>query len=273
MSGLDGARVALLETRMSAEAAALVRRNGGEPYCVQAVRESVVDCAEDAAALIDNLAGGLCGIVVFTTGVGVEALCREAERQKRLESLLESLRRVTMVCRGPKPAGALMRRGVRVSIAIAEPYTTAELLDALSGLDVAHKGVAVVHYGERSASLAESLLSRGARLQELCLYEWRMPEDTGPLRELVSEIIAGRVDAVAFTSQAQARHLFRVAEETAQADALAQALNTRTVVAAVGPTCAAALKKLAVTPRVVPEHPKMGHMVVALARYIEQHPL
>ena len=39
----------------------------------------------------------------------------------------------------------------------------------------------------------------------------------------------------------------------------------RIVVAAVGPTCARALSQLGAPPHVVPEQPKMGAMVVALA--------
>ena len=270
MGTLRGARIALLEGRMSSELADLVRRHGGEPYCVPAVREASLECADQVAALMDSIAGGLCSIVVFTTGAGATALCKEAERQGRLEGLLAALRGATTVCRGPKPAGVLQRHGVRVSIPVREPYTTADMLDALAGLDLADQGVALVHYGERNTSLAEAAQARGARLQELCLYEWLLPEDIQPLRALVWELIDGRVGAIAFTSQVQARHLFQVAGGMDAADALARALNARTVVAAIGPTCAAALNAFGVTPHVVPDHPKMGHMVMAMGRYVQE---
>ena len=270
MGTLMGARIALLEGRMSSELADLVRRHGGEPYCVPAVREASLECADQVAALMDSLASGLCSVVVFTTGAGATALFKEAERQGRLEELLTALRGATTVCRGPKPTGVLQRHGVRASVPVREPYTTADMLDALAGLDLADQGVALVHYGERNTPLAEAVQARRARLQELCLYEWLLPEDIQPLQALVREIIDGRVDAIAFTSQVQARHLFHVAAGMGAADAMARALNARTVVAAIGPTCAAALKALEVTPRVVPDHPKMGHMVMALGRYIQE---
>ncbi len=270
MGTLGGARIALLEGRMSSELADLVRRHGGEPYCVPAVREVSLECADQVAALMDSLARGLCSVVVFTTGVGATALFKEAERQGRLEEMLTALRGATTVCRGPKPAGVLQRHGVRASVAVREPYTTADMLDALAGLDLADRGVALVHYGERNIPLAEAVLARGARLQELCLYEWLLPEDIQPLRALVWELIDGRVGAIAFTSQVQARHLFHVAAGMGAADVMARVLNVRTVVATIGPTCAAALKALGVTPRVVPDHPKMGHMVMALGRYIQE---
>ena len=75
---------------------------------------------------------------------------------------------------------------------------------------------------------------------------------------------------IAFTSQVQIRHLWHVATSLGLAEALTQALHTQLIVAVVGPTCAAALTALGVTPHVVPAHPKMGPMVMALAAYLER---
>ena len=97
-----------------------------------------------------------------------------------------------------------------------------------------------------------------------------MPEDVGALEMLVRDILDGRVDVVAITSQVQIRHLFLVATEMEQAGELTQALNTRTIVASIGPTSTAALQSFGVTPQVVPEHPKMGQLVIALAQYMEK---
>lgn len=268
---LAGARVAVLEARMSDELATLVRRWGGQPYSVPAVREEALDCAEQVADFIDGFAANSFAFVIFTTGVGATALCKEAERMGRLPELLEALRRVVVVCRGPKPTAVLTRYGVPVTVKAQEPYTTAEVLDAVSSFDLSHQGVALLHYGERNAALADALHARGAQVKELYLYQWQLPDDLAALKELVREIIDGRVAAVAFTSQIQARHLFQVAAEMQQSAAMTQALNTgAVVVAAVGPTCAAALADLGVTPHVVPQTPKMGPMISALAAYVGQ---
>jgi uroporphyrinogen-III synthase len=85
----------------------------------------------------------------------------------------------------------------------------------------------------------------------------------------VDELVLGDVDAVAFTTQVQVRNLFQIAERTGGEARLASALNERVVVAAVGPTCADALRAHGVEPDVEPVHPKMGQMVVALARHWE----
>jgi uroporphyrinogen-III synthase len=268
MSKLRGKRVALLEARMSNELAKLVRLNGGEPVCVPAVREEAVDSSEQVAALIDDLNEGRVEVIFFQTGVGAKALFKEAERLERLTVLLNALTRVTTVARGPKPTTVLKQNKVPISVSIREPYTTREILDAVDQLELAHKGVALLHYGERNTALAEALKARSARLHEITLYEWRMPEDVGPLEKLVRQVIEGCMDAVVFTSQIQVRHFLEIGASLKQKEELVHALNTRTTVAAVGPTCAATLQSFGVAPRIVPSPPKMGPLVAALAEHL-----
>lgn len=270
MDGFQGCRIALLEARMSGELAEMISRRGGEPLSAPAVREAPRDSSDQVEALIRALAEGAVQVVVFMTGVGATALFKEADRLGRLPELLDPLRAATTVCRGPKPAGVLTRNGVPVKAAARSPYTTTELLDTLAGLDLAGKGVAVLHYGEREPRLVDAIVALGGRPLELWLYQWLLPEDVSPLKHVIGEIIAGRVDALVVTSQVQARHLFQVAVEMGQDTALARALTSRVTVAAVGPTCAAVLRDLGVTPHVVPENPKMGPMINDLAAYLSR---
>ena len=262
------AHIALLEARMSSEMADLIRRNGGSPISVPAVREAPLGREQEVAAFIDRLSNGSIRTVVFFTGVGVNELLKEAERLVRQSELLTALRNVTVVCRGPKPSAALKRYGVPATLSAREPYTTTELLEVLAPLDLAGTAVGVVHYGERNDQLARELRGRGADLVELVLYEWLLPDNVDALETLVREIIAQRVDAVVFTSQIQVRHLFLIAERVGLTPELTEALNTKTIVASVGPTCTGVLHDYAVTPHVIPEHPKMGHLVKALVEYM-----
>jgi uroporphyrinogen-III synthase len=271
--GLNGARIGLLESRMSGELATLIRNNGGDPRSAPSVREVALNPQGEVSAFIDRLAAGSYAFVLFMTGVGVKALFQEAEGLGRLEELLNSLRKTTTVCRGPKPIAVLKRYDVPISIAAPEPNTTAELIEALKGVELTNKRAAMLHYGERAEEMAGYLKSRGAQLDELCLYEWQLPEDTSPLKDLIGEVIRGELDSVAFTSKVQVRHLFQVADEIGKADELKAALNTRTVVTAIGPTCATELIQRGVPPRVVPEHPKMGYMVKAMSDYFSARPL
>lgn len=269
MHDLKGARIGLLEARLTGELAQIVRRHGGEPMNAPAVRE--VETLDEGAvrAFIDGVSAGRITVVVFLTGVGASALFREAERLGRGAALLEGLRAATTVCRGPKPGGVLGRHDVPVSVRVPEPHTTADVLRSTAALPLAGRTIGLLHYGERNAVLADGLRARAGAVEELCLYEWRMPIDVEPLRRLVRAAVAGELEAVAFTSQIQARHLLEVARDVALHLDLVRALTTRVVVAAVGPTCADALRALGMPPHVVPERPKMGPMVAALAAYLD----
>ncbi len=261
----EGRTIALLEARMAPEVAAMVRRMGGIPYQVPAVREEVQP--GEAPPFIEALLSGTFSVIVFLTGAGVAALLREAERLGCLQSTLMALRLARIVCRGPKPVAVLKPHNVPVAIVAPEPYTSKELLDALGPRDLDGQHVALVHYGEANAVLAAALAARGARLDELLLYEWKMPDDVEPLKRLVADLIKGELDAIAFTTQIQCRHLFRVAGDLGLCHSLVEALNGKTVVAAVGPVCADVLRIFGVTPDVVPARPKLGPMMNALAGY------
>jgi uroporphyrinogen-III synthase len=262
---LEGVRVALLEARMSGELSELIRRHGGIPHCVPSLREASLECDAEVSRFLDRVAIEARGVVVFLTGAGATSLFREAERLGRLGPLPAALNRQTVVCRGPKPSAALKRYGVAVDVSVPEPYTTTELLQVLAPVELKDVEVTLVHYGERNDAFAEALRARAARLAELCLYEWRLPEDVRPLEEMVEELIAGRFDAIVFTSQIQFRHLLQVAASMSMAAELIRALNGSTVVAAIGPVCLATLETSGVAADVVPEHPKMGPLVARLA--------
>jgi uroporphyrinogen-III synthase len=261
---LTGWKIALLEARLASEAASLVRRMGGEPVSVPALREEPVPSGPAVASFLGLLNRGELAFVVLQTGVGVSALALEADRLGRKRDLVYGLESVRIVSRGPKPASALAALGLRPTISTASPHTTTELRALLEPLPLENAGVGVLHYGERNETIAAALRRRGASVHELTLYEWRLPEDLAPLKALAAQILAGEVDAVAFTTQVQVRHLFGVTDFNLR-PALAQALERRVVTGAVGPTCAAALRARGVHDVVVPQNPKLGPLFAALA--------
>jgi uroporphyrinogen-III synthase len=274
MADLAGSKIVLLEARMNSELASLVRRHRGEPVSVPAVREVTVDddvsVGTEVSALIDDLKLGSIDLIIFQTGVGVMRLLDEAEKLNRKEELLEAVRKTAIVARGPKPTAVLARNGITPDISVPEPFTTSDLCSVLEPLDLAGKCVAVLHYGERNAALTQSLSSREVRLRELCLYEWRLPEDIGSLKRLIDQIINQEFAAIAFTSQIQARHLFQLAAEAGIEEELRGALR-KMIVVSIGPTCTSVLHSLGIAPDVEPLHPKMGPMVLALAEHLEQN--
>jgi uroporphyrinogen-III synthase len=261
--------VALLEARMKSELARLVEKHGGSPLCVPAVREAPRIEPEAVRELLDELSAGRHEIVIFMTGVAVSLLFELAQELGRHAELVTSLRNITTVCRGPKPTAALRGFGVPPTLSAREPFTAAELIDALSDLEISERGVLLFNYGERSETLSETLLARRAELSEFWLYQWQFPADTAPLEQLVRRIVERSVDAVAITCQIQFRHLYQVAERLDLGRELVDALRKDVVVAAVGPTCRAIIEVHGVTPHVMPEHPKMGPLVMSLMRYLD----
>jgi uroporphyrinogen-III synthase len=262
---LRGARIALLEGRMSGELADLVRRHGGEPVSAPALREDPIPSGDAVARFIDELRDWKLRFVILLTGAGVSALVREADALGRLPELIAGLERATTICRGPKPAGALAKLPVTVDVRVPSPHTTTDVVTSLSTLDLDGHGVAIVHYGERSTQLTDALRPRASHVEELCLYEWHLPEDIEPLRSLIRDVIANRIDAIAFTSQIQVRHLLQVADEIGRREMLLHACARGPIIAAIGPTCAEALGAAGITPHIVPDPPKMGPLLAALA--------
>jgi uroporphyrinogen-III synthase len=267
---MEAPRVALLESRMSRELARLVEKHGGQPLCVPAVRESKELAPEAADRLFAALTAGEYDIAVFMTGVAVSLLFEIAEPLGKRPDLVAGLARITTVCRGPKPTAALRGFGVVPTLTARESFTSAEVIDAFAGIELAGQRVLLFHYGERSDALAETLIARQAVVEEQWLYRWRLPEDVSGLEELVANIVDGTVDALAVTCQIQFRHLFQVAERLGRHRELVRACNERTVVAAVGPTCHAILQAHGVKVQVMPDHPKMGPLVVALMRHLDR---
>jgi uroporphyrinogen-III synthase len=264
---LDGARVALLESRMESELASLVRRHGGEPVCVPAMREVERDCAAEAGLAIDALSPP-GAVVVLATGVGLQRWLAVAAGLGRDAAVRDGLARATVVCRGPKPVAVLKREGLTAHVRAPAPHTTKELLDVLAPIEVRDHDVVFVHDGGATRVVPEALAARGARVHEVQPYAWALPEDLAPLEALVASLVAGEVRAIAITTQVQARNLFGVAESLGKRAALAHALTTRVVVAAVGPTCARTLEELGAPAKVMPEQSKMGPLVLALADYL-----
>lgn len=271
MADLGGRRIVILEARLGPELASLVRRHGGIPILAPALRE-VPESPEAVRPAVEALLWGAVFAVFFLTGVGARTFLEMAEALGFGDRVAAALRRTLVFCRGPKPVAVLRARGIPVAGVAPEPHTVAALLRVLEGSswDFRDRVVLVQHYGERNEELAAWLNARGARLLEISPYRWALPEDRGPLRRAVRMLVSGEADAILFSSQPQVAHLFQTAAELGLVEALKEALQSRVVVGALGPVCAGALAQHGVKPQVVPDHGKLGHLVVALARFLKE---
>jgi uroporphyrinogen-III synthase len=256
--------VAMLEARRPDELASLLRHRGLEPYHAPALREEPQPDPAAVDAFITRLAAGQIDVVILLTGVGTTAILETTRSLDRLAELVEALPRVTVLARGPKPVAALRPYGLRPALVAAAPYTTTEVLAALAEHDLAGRVVAVQLAGEPNPELHQALAARGAQVEELAPYRWALPLDQAPLERFLTDVAAGRIDAVVVTSAAQAQNLFTVAARHGATEALRRHLRA-TIVASVGPVCTRALQAQGVQVDVEASPPKMGPLVAALA--------
>ncbi len=265
VTGLNGLRVASFEARMAGPMAELIRKQGGEVVEAPALREVPIGDNPAAIAFADALIAGQFDLVLFLTGVGTRYLTREIETKYSRDEWVAALRKVKVAIRGPKPVTPLREIGARIDLQAPEPNTWRELLGALdANIPVAGLRVALQEYGQPNPELIEGLETRGAVVTRVPVYQWALPDDLGPLWYAIDEIIAGRIGAVVFTSAQQVVHLLQVAADVGQEADLRIALARSVIVASIGPTTTEMLKNQGLPVDIEPEHPKRGHLAVAL---------
>lgn len=265
MAPLSGLQVGILQARHGAELVSLLEREGATCVHAPCLRERRNEDDPELQARLSELIAAPADLYVFQTGVGTRALFGLASDAGLAEGLTRTVRAGEVAARGPKPLKALLELGFRVDRRTREPHTSAQMIEALADAELAGRRVAMQHYGSANRGLVAYLESRGAEVVELFSYRWALPDDLGPVSRLLEELAGGRLAIVAFTSAAQVENLFTVASEQGIGDDLPGWLNERTVVAAVGPTCAGALEERGVRTAIQPERPKMVPFVRAIA--------
>jgi len=267
--GLAGLRVLSLESRRAAEMAKLIANHGGQPMVAPSMQEAPLESNREALDFVRALVQGGFDMVIFLTGVGTRALARLAETVYSREQFVAALRHVTIVARGPKPVAALTELGVPVSVPAPEPNTWREVLRGLDersdSFPLRGRRVAVQEYGASNPELLAGLAERGASVTRVPIYEWALPDDTGPLRSAVAAVVRGEVDVALFTTSVQVIHLLRIAKELDSEQALLQNF-ARIAVGSIGPVTSEALREHGLPVDFEPEHPRMGFLVHEAAR-------
>jgi len=254
----DGMRVVSLESRRAAEIAKLIRNHGGEPTVAPSMKEIPLENNDAALAAAERLFAGEFDMAIFLTGVGTRALNSLLAARHGEERFREALGRVTVVARGPKPAAALRELGVSVELKAPEPNTWRDVLEVLKNRP--ERRIAVQEYGRSNPKLLAALRERGAEVTPIPIYQWALPDDTGPLRDAARGIARGRFDVAMFTTPNQLTHLFQVAAGEGVADSLPAALS-KIVVASIGPSTSEMLASHDIRADLEPSRPKMGYLV------------
>jgi uroporphyrinogen-III synthase len=258
-------RTVSLESRRSEEMVRLLQRHGLQPIEAPSLREVPLSDQREALAFGEALMAGDCDVVVLLTGVGARALLDALATRWPEADVLRALGAVPIACRGPKPVAVLKELGIRPAVTAPEPNTWRDLLAALAPIDLAGKRLWVQEYGRPNEDLLDALRARGAQVHSAAVYAWQLPEDLRPLRNAVDALCGGEADAILFTSARQLDHLIQIAAQMGRESALRDALRERVLVVSIGPMTSEALAEQGLRADLEPAHPKMGHMVKALA--------
>lgn len=255
-------RLCTLESRRAKEMATLITKFGGVPTTAPSMKEVPLDENQPAVETITRLVEGEVDSLVLMTGVGTEAMLDISESAGLKDRLLDTMTRIPLLIRGPKPAAVLKKLNLPWAVKAPEPNTWQDLLTAIESSEVPISGqrIAVQEYGIPNPDFYDQLMRRGATVLPMPVYRWALPDDLAPLQRAVRSIIANEFDAVLFTSAQQVRHLLTVAEQMNNKQELLTALP-RTLISSIGPTCSEAIQAEHLPIHFEASPPKMGPMV------------
>lgn len=129
---------------------------------------------------------------------------------------------------GPRTAQALREVGIDVDV-VPETYDSRGLVAALAS-HVDGRRVEVARSDHGSDTLTEGLNDAGAYVHETVLYRLERPTDAG---RSVEALLAGELDAIAFTSSLTVEHFLELVAERGDPDRATAALDAA-VVGAIG---------------------------------------
>jgi uroporphyrinogen-III synthase len=259
--GFNGLTVASFESRMAVEITRLIERSGGKPLVTPALREIPLDDNSAALKFGVQLTTERVDMLVLLTGVGTTTLFDLLKTRYPWPSIVEALKQTVIVARGPKPVSALKTFGLQPTLTVPEPNTWVDLISTLDEYrPVRGLRVAVQEYGVSNPDLLKALKQRGAEVFQVPIYRWALPEDLGPLRQALDEIIAEKVPVLLITNAAQVDHVTQVLEKDGKVKPFRAALK-KMVVASIGPAASECLRHHDWPIDLEPSHPKMGVLV------------
>ena len=260
-TSFGGLRVGAFESRRAEEMARLITRFGGIAHVSPSMREVPLPENPRAVDFAHRLLTGEVQLVIFLTGVGFRLLVDGLQRSVHRQRFLDALADITTIARGPKPAAAMRELDLQPTYQVAEPHTWREILVTIDEqMVIDNQTVAVQEYGKTNPSLMAGLEARGARVLEVPVYHWELPEDPRPLEENVRRLAARNLDVVLFTSAHQLTNVLATAERLGIVAPLREAL-AKTVVGSIGPTTSEMLRSLDLPVDLEPTHSKMGQLV------------
>ena len=268
---LAGTCIGITAGRKGREQAELFRRRGADVLHGPTMVTVDLSAEDSLRRATTDLVAHPPDYLVVTTGMGLRLWLEAAEGWGVAEELVGAFAAAgsAVVARGAKAASAVRRAGLEVAWR-APAETMDEVVEHLAGAlaDASPPPrIALQLFEPGHHPSTEALGALAGELVEVPVYRWRLPEDIAPALALIDATIAGRLDAVTFTSQPAVRHLVRIAADAQRDQQLLDALNGPVLAACIGPVCAAAAVEVGIEHPVWPEPPRLP----AMARQVTQH--
>jgi uroporphyrinogen-III synthase len=270
----EGLTVGLFETRRQREFSAMFAARGAEVLACPLIFPESQGVEEPVRKFIEEALAGKFAVVIFYTGIGIEAVFDAARQLGNYDALRDAFKRTILIARGPKGKGALKRHNLAPN-SLAEPPTTAGLVNLVEGLDIRGKRVAVALAGDQpNSALAEAVERGGGQIYQFAPYHYRLPEDLSGISVFIQRVLAGEVGLLVFTTPPQVTILMEAAEKLGLGRKLLEAINSSAAAAAVGTVTAGMLARYGLNTAVRPpenQETLMG-LVEAIAGFRRKDP-
>jgi len=266
-SKLIGKCIAVPESRQLDIMAKLLERRGAVVFRAPLV---AIHDAPDPGPVLDWIRQFISNppnLLIIFTGEGVRRLLALADRNDLHQSLVESLGKTTLLCRGPKPGRALREIGLKEGLRASSP-TTDGVIDSLKALEIDGEKVAVQLYGvDPNRLLMDYLATRQVCVSPVAPYIYADDVEESKVLELIALLAKNEIDAITFTSQPQFRRLNQVAKKHALSEDLHEGLQN-CCVAAIGPVVREQLQQNGVSVDIMPAKAFfMKPLVTEILRY------
>lgn len=262
--GLTGKKVAICGSRKIEEISTLIEKQGGIPL-VRPLQGTVFFAENEVEPDVIKFVEEGADWVIFTTGMGFEALLNLAGKWNVEDPFLQRIRNAKVASRGYKTLAALRKLAIE-PIVVDEDGTTKGLVAALENFNFSGKRVMLQLHGEEAHVLTNFLQNQGAIIQKILPYQHIPPEEK-VVAQLCEDLQSQECDAVCFTTAAQVHALFDYARKQHIHKDIVKCFSGKTLAAAVGKVTAEALREEGVDKLLVPEKERMGAMVVELSQY------
>ncbi len=265
---LKGKTVAITRPAGQAEEAGkLIEEKGGKPYYIPAIEiKNLSNCAP-IKKFIAELVKLQIDYVIFMSTNGIKYLFNAAEELKKTSELKEGLASTFVIAVGPKTADALEKDfGVHVSL-VPTKYSSEGLIECFGESEVDGKKIRIPRTSNATPVLTDKLRKMGADVEEIYVYESRLPVDEKLKQKFYEDLIAGKIDAIVFGSGLSAKNIFKMLSQKASMEKLREIVNINVTTVAIGPTTGEALKEMGVKVDVMPEDYLFEKALSALAEH------